>query len=196
MARNRSPARLNPRASLELFAERVEDLGRTALIRKHGLSGSWSISYSANQPLMCRSIEPDRDLFAAYLLQFRKFVSKGEPIYIDYIFGICHDQLTNDQFRAGIRHCQEGWRQTLEENGVRLTVDGKRLQPHEIGDLWINGYYFHDDPEKQAELQRIVERTFLFVRHEFISYVVTATNVVGHAGRIIRAALKESALKF
>ncbi len=194
MARHRSPTRLRPRQHLELFATRVEELSRTTLIRRNGLTSSWSFSYNSDLPVTCQSIEPDRDLLTSYLLQFRKFISDGEPIFIGYIFGLCHEHLTNDEFKGAIRHCQQGWRNAVEENGVKLIFDGKQITPEYLGDLWINGHYFHDDPDKLSELERYVSRSFLFARHEFIAYVVTATNVIGRTGTIVRMALRDGAL--
>ena len=194
MTRHRSPARLSPRQHLELFATRVEELGRTTLIQKHGLTSSWSLSYNKDQPVTCRSIEPDRDLLASYLMQFRKFISDGEPSFIGFIFALCNKHLTNDEFKGAIRHFQLGWRKAVEENGVKLMFDGKQVTPEYLGDLWINGHYFHDDPDKLSELERYVSRSYLFARHEFIAYVVTATNIIGHTGKIIRMALRDGAL--
>lgn len=194
MARHRSPTRLTPRQHLKLFVTRVEELGRSTLIRRNGLTSSWSFSYNKDQPITCRSIEPDRDLFASYLLDFRKFISEGEPIFIGYIFGLCHEHLTNDEFKGAIRHCQQGWRNAVEENGVTLIVDGKQITPEHLADLWINGQYFHNDPAKLSELKRYVNKSFLFARHEFIAFIVTATAVIGRAGTIVRIALRDGAL--
>ncbi len=51
--------------------------------------------------------------------------------------------------------------------------------PEHIADLWINGHYFHDDSEKAQELRRYVPHNILFVRPEFLNFIVEATRVIG-----------------
>ncbi len=147
-----------------------------------------------DQPLTARSIEPNEDLLRSFLLDFRKFISKEEPVYIGYIHGLCHKCFTSDELKDSIRRCQEGWMQTLQNNGVKLVVNGKEITPELLGDLWINGHYFHHDPEKVDELKRYLSTSFIFARHEFIAYVLEATRVIGGTGFAIKAALRDGSV--
>ena len=147
-----------------------------------------------NQPLTCRSVEPNEELLRSYLLTFRKFVSKDEPVYISYIHGLCRKHFTSDELHRSINQCQDGWKRTLENNGVKLVINSKEISPEHLGDLWINGHYFHDDPEKLQELNRYLSASFIFARHEFLAYVLEATRVIGGTGYAIKAALRDGSV--
>lgn len=189
-----SPARLLPREGFELFVQRTDELSRIRIIRNQGLSSEWSISIGHNEPAVFRSVQPDEEDLRSYLMAFRKFVSEREPLFIGYIHGLCHKHFTSDELKGRIRDCQNGWKETLSHGGIKLRFDGSEMQPAHIADLWINGHYFHDDPEKADELRRYVPFGNLMLKQEFIQFVVEATRVVGGTGYTIKMALRDGAV--
>jgi hypothetical protein len=191
-----SPARLSPREHLELFVARVDDLSQTTLIQSNGLVNEWSLSFAHNQPTVFRSVQPNEDLLRSYLLSFRKFVSKDEPVYVGYIHGLCHRHFTSDELKARIKDCQHGWKQTIAQAGFKMELYGKHFTSEHIADLWINAHYFHDDPEKAKELSRYAPPAVFIVRQEFLNFVVETTRVVGSSGYVIKQALREGSVSF
>lgn len=193
-ARHRSPVRLTPREHFKLFAERTEELSRMRILSRQGLTNEWSISAGRGQPLVFRAVQPDEDDLRSYLLAFRKFVSEGEPVYWRYILGLCLKHFTSDNLKARVRECQQGWKEDVQRSGIRLTVNGRELLPEYLADLWINGHYFHDDPEKMKVLQDLVPAAMLFARPQFLNFVSDATRVILASGHIIKVALREDAI--
>jgi hypothetical protein len=175
---------------------RVDELSQTTLIKSNGLVNEWSLSFASDRPSVFRSIQPNEDLLRSYLVSFRKFVSKDEPVFVGYVHGLCHRYFTSDELKARIRDCQDGWKRTLAQAGFRMEFYGKHFTSEHIADLWINGHYFHDDPEKAKELSRYAPPATLMVRHEFLNFVVEATRVVGSTGYVIKEALREGSVMF
>jgi hypothetical protein len=48
------------------------------------------------------------------------------------------------------------WRQLLKHNGIGLRFDEQELSPKAAADLWIIGYYFHNDDDKAVDKLHIV----------------------------------------
>jgi hypothetical protein len=147
-----------------------------------------------NQPTIFRSVEPDEEDLRSYLMTFRKFVMQNEPLYIEYVHGLCYKHFTSDELKDHIRDCQQGWKTYVLQSGIKLNINGTNVQPAYIADLWINGPYFHDDTAKAEELKRHGPHTILFVRHEFLNFVVEATRVIGGTGYTIKMALRDGAV--
>lgn len=195
MGRHRSPARLSPRETFELFIERTDELSRMRIIRNQGLSNEWSVSMGQNQPTVFRSVQPDEEDFRSYLMAFRKFVSKEEPVFIGYIHGLCYKHFTSDELKGHIQNCQRGWRENVKRGGIKLNFHGRDIEPEDIADLWINGHYFHDDPEKAQELKRYMPYGTLVMRQELLQVVIEVTRVIGGSGYTIKMALPDGAAR-
>jgi hypothetical protein len=56
-------------------------------------------------------------------------------------------------------------------------------------DLWINGWYFHDDVEKRRKLEALADVPVS--QWLFIDSVVGATKVVLYVGHVLKIALRE-----
>jgi hypothetical protein len=194
--RHSSPTRLSPREHLELFVTRVDELSQTTLIRTNGLVNEWSLSFDINRPSVFRSLQPNEDLLRSYLLVFRRFISKNEPIFIGYIHGLCRKHFTSDELMSHIEACQRGWKQTLAQAGIRMNLDGRETSSEHIADLWINGHYFHEDPAKAEELKQYVPPAIFMVRQEFLNFVIESTRVIGGTGHTIKVALRDGCVSF
>ena len=190
-----SPARMSPLDTLELFVARADELSRMRIIRTQGLGSEWSVSTGVNRPTTFRSVQPDEEDLRSYLLTFRRFVSQSDPIHIEYVHGLCRKHFTSDGLLAHVNDCQRGWKESVLQSGIKLIVNGREVKPAHIADLWINGHYFHDDPTKAAELRRYIPDTILFVRQEFLNFVVEATRVIGGTGYTIKMALRDGAVR-
>lgn len=127
---------------------------------------------------------------------FRKFISQSEPVFIGYIHGLCERHFTSEELKNQIRDCRKGWKRTIVQAGIKLEVNGKKIKSERIADLWINGHYFHDDPEKSKELTQYAPPTIFMVRHEFINFVIEATRVILSTGYTIKVALRDGSIAF
>ena len=83
----------------------------------------------------------------------------------------------------------------MQSKNVQLLIDGKEISPGTLGDLWINGHYFHDNPESLQKIEGYLAKSFRFARHEFLAYIVQATRVIGTTGHVNKKALLAGAVK-
>jgi hypothetical protein len=113
---------------------RVDELGQTTLIKANGLVNEWSFSFASKGPSIFRSLQPNEDLLRSYLLSFRRFISKDEPVFVAYVHGLCHRHFTTDELKTRIRECQDGWRQTIAQAGFKIELYGKHFTSEHIAD--------------------------------------------------------------
>ena len=99
--------------------------------------------------------EPDEEDLRSFLPLFRRLVAQGEPIYVRRIYNLCYcvialaqDELLRDH---SVYWCNT-WRRTERETMIGIQFQGAAMRPEELADLWINGYYFHNDIEKHERL--------------------------------------------
>lgn len=121
---------------------------------------------------------PDEKDLQVLLLQLRPFVSEGEDIFIGRVFGIMDRRLTDNPMREALRNARALWKAAQKSLGLVLVVEGKTLTPEILADLWINGYYFHDDPEKERKLR--ATGALGLSRFEFRGYVGEALKQVAN----------------
>jgi hypothetical protein len=113
-------------------------------------------------------------------------VSDREPVFLYRVFNVAHRHVTSDEIIAGLAKARAAWRDALQQGNVRLVINDVDLTPETIMDLWINGWYFHDDVEKRRKLEALAVSQWLF-----IDSVVGATKVVLYVGHVLKIALRE-----
>jgi hypothetical protein len=136
--------------------------------------------------------EPDTEDFRSYLLTFRQFISEGEPLHLHKIYNLCHQHIANDKCREYLAEARGIWQQISKrsDTGMTLTINSVELSPAEVADLWINGHYFHNDPEKLRALKGMESYLYNASRTIFLDYVIETSKIIFHAGRNIHVALK------
>ncbi len=179
---------MNTGDKFNLFIEKTRQLMDSRLAQKK-LSPSLSIKYDIAQGTRFEIWEPDEQDLWAFLLPFRQFVAKGEPIYIEHIYNLADGSITSDYLRGQLRKSRGAWKDASKGKGFRLVVDGEQLTPADVLDLWLNGVYFHSDPQKREKLRRLMPVGQLFARHFFLDLVAQATAIIVFVSRVLTAAL-------
>ncbi len=101
------------RERLELFVARVEQLKQLRLVRRQQpikYSFHWDID---PQLTKVESVEPDEEDLRSFLLLFRQFISRGEPVFIERAFNDCLRFLKDDALKTEVGKAQEAWKNTL-----------------------------------------------------------------------------------
>lgn len=183
---------LTVREQLELFVERAQQLWDSR-VRREGLKVSVRMKWAAADELLRTTMEePDAEDFRSYLLTFRQFISEGEPLYLHKIYNLCHQHITDARCREYLAEARKEWQQicTTSDTGMTLTLNSVVMSPADVADLWINGHYFHNDPEKLRTLKGLGSYLYHSSRTIFIDYVIESSKVIFHAGRNIYVALE------
>ncbi len=151
----------------------------------------WTLQRRRGYPLVETLREPSDDVLKSFLVDFRPFVSQREPVYLYRIYRICERSLGNAQLRHWLRKSREYWKEVHASSGLRLQVDNRIYRPEEIADFWINGWYFHDDPQKLDELKRLGSAGFRLHRVEFHHFLDNCVEQVLYTGNVVKAGLAE-----
>ncbi|HDZ01485.1 MAG TPA: hypothetical protein ENH52_08490 [Nitrospirae bacterium] len=168
----------------------MDELRQTKIV-KDGFNSSITIKYEAEKGLHFQSVHPDEEYFRSFLLTFRKFVSEKEPIYLYRIYNICQQYLTNEKDKEYLVKSRNIWKDTLKSSGLKLILNGREMSPEVVTDLWINGYYFHDDIEKVNALNGMLPHERMLIKNQFENFIIEAVRVVLHVGNVVTDSLKE-----
>ena len=185
---------MNAIEQLKLFNARSEELRNTRLIR-NGFNPAISIQWNNMQGLRFNSREPDEDDLRSFLITFRQFISVKEPVFLYIIYQLCQLHLISDELKGCLIKSREAWKKAQKNTGIKLTINGLELTPEYVTDLWINGYYFHNNSKKMFELKRLLPQESMLVRNHFLNFLVDATRQILYVSNIITIALKEDLFK-
>lgn len=183
----------SPREQLELYIERVKELEDTRMLR-NGFDTSLSMKWDRIQGIRFESNEPDNDDLRSFLVTFRQFIMHEEPIYLDKIYNICHQYITSNILKGYLTESREIWKKQLSHGRLGLVINEKYISPEYVTNLWINGYYFHNDPIKLRKLKSLLPDENLLIKHAFLSHLSQATHQVLYVCFIIEVAMRESQL--
>jgi len=148
----------NTKQRLELFIKRTEELLNLRYVN-NGMGSKINLKWNAEDMKMTNEIEePDKEELRSFLLLFRQFISNDEPIFINRIFNDCEKCLIDDSIKKEVRELRNIWEKIFRKlSPLVIVIDGKRLTSEYVLDLWINGDYFHNDPQKMI-LKEILSR--------------------------------------
>lgn len=179
----------------DLFLRRVEELHGTRLVRSGELRSSLNLSAARDQPLSLTTHNPDEDDLRSFLLTFRQFISKSEPIELGKIANLLFRRLTGDEPRTHLANARARYHKELRMGAMAFVLNDERMTPEEVLDLWINGRYFHNDSRKAAAIDALDPMSRVFVRHLFLDVLVEATRYVIFLANVIVIARRDGLLE-
>jgi hypothetical protein len=178
-----------------LFRKRVIELSKLRLVQSEAQS-KYQISWDAESgQLTYQAQEPDEEDLKSFLLLFRHFISSSEPIFINRVFNDCLRFLDDECLKGEVQKAKEAWRKELQSGTLGMQVNEANLTPEYVLNLWINGYYFHNDPEKTFELESLLKQPLPLVRMQFISCLPNLFQIIFYMGRVISYGLDNGLFK-
>ncbi len=178
---------------LRLFLLRVDELNDLGLLR--AWKSELKISGEIGQPVKFESFEPDEELLRSFLLAFRQFFLKSEPVYINRIYKLSMEHLRSDFLRERLQQSREAWKDAMRGGGLRLELNGDQVTPERAMHLWINGYYFHNDAEKRELINTYEPIGRALTRQQFLGLIADATGQLFFAARVIHEALNAGVIE-
>lgn len=190
-------AELSVRERLNLFVDRVNELRALRLVRA-GMPSQYTVTIDGlSQKATYQATEPDEEDLRSFLLLFRQFISSREPVFIHRIIGDCVRFLNDDRRKEQVKIAQEHWKSIFREmDDIQIVVNDKDLSPEYVLDLWINGHYFHNDPDKAQEIRRLVQDPIPVARMQFISVLPSLTNAILYVAEVVTYGLEEGLFQF
>jgi hypothetical protein len=183
-------------SDLRTFVERSDRLGRTRLVTDvmaAGFNLQTTIQFDVGKGLRAENKEPPEDDLMAFLVVLRPFLTQKDRVSIRRVLKSCRDNLARDSDRERLLDAQRAWEKAAKGGTIGLRLNEKSLSPEAIADLLVNGYYFHDDRAKRAQLSEAIPAFHLLARQEFISFVISTANLVWFVSNMIRRAFDEKA---
>jgi hypothetical protein len=181
---------LSTRQKLEKFHETAQELKSTALMKK-GLSSSMTIRVRDLVMSVDTEKWPDEEELRSFLLTFRHFIADKEDVFMDRIFNLCQQKLTDDKLRGYLAKSRVFWKREHETVGFDLVCQGKRQTPEQVTKLWLSGAYFHKDEEKRVVLKALPFPLRMLFKQQFLSFLVGATHVIFYVDEIIKKVLDD-----
>lgn len=177
----------------ELFFERTQQLLDLRLVKKR-LQTKLTIHWDAISSTLTSTLQnPDEEDLRSFLLTFRQFVSRKEPVFVPRIFNECIRFVPHDVIRQELEKAKRHWNQSLNESiGFGLTIDVQKITGEHVLDLWINGIYFHNDLEKKQELERLSGFNRILVRTKFLSILPGLVQIITFLSVVIKNGLSEN----
>lgn len=187
---------MDDRRRLERYVQRVEELRSRRMYRDEA-GYKYSLNFDSVKGMSVRLDMPDEEDLRSYLVTFRQFISPDEPVFFNGIYNICWNRLeSNNRLREKLIEARKDWRQALKNNGIGLRFNEQELSPEAVADLWINGYYFHNDDDKYATLAGAFDSGLGFIKAHFMEFLIQATSLIVYLGHIVAYGLKKSLFRF
>ncbi len=188
---------LSTRQRLELFVSRSKELQELRLV-KQGIKASYEFSWNAaDGKFVYTSDEPDEEDFRSFLLLFRQFISNNEPINTNKVFNDCELNLSDAKIIDEIRKLRAEWnRQFRTMSDFEIVIDGKSLTSEYVLDLWINGFYFHNDANKSEKLDELTKGQMPFTRMQLFSTLPGLVGVIIGLGQGVARCMSEGKFSF
>lgn len=183
-------AQLSTRERLKKFHETVIELKRTSLMQK-GLGLKMNIRVEGLETLFEKEEWPEEDDLRSFLLTFRNFVAEKEDVFLNRIFNLCYQKLTDGELRKDLVKAHKTWKEANDTAGINIVYKGKRQTPEQTTKLFLSGKYFHKDEEKKAILKELQPAQIMFFELQFLSYMLEATRIIFYVDGIVVTALKE-----
>ncbi len=177
------------RETLHRFVAYVEELRSRRIIQNDDLRSSMTVKAEMGGPVDFSHHEPDEEDLRSYLLGFRKCLAQKEPMFLGRVFNLAYRHITADEIVEALVSTREGWKQALDRGGMNFVINDEQLKPEAVMDLWINGWYFHEDEDKRQRLDALAKVPM--TRWLFLNAVVDASNVVFYADHLIGVALRD-----
>jgi len=98
--------------------------------------------------------ESDLELLRSFLTDFRKFISNDEPANIDRVLNTCIERADKKNIKLieELKELKCNWGYQYREGVIHIETPRLDLTPECVLDLWINGLFFHSNPEKKNQL--------------------------------------------
>ncbi len=136
-----------------------------------------------------QSHQPAEEDLRSCLVTLRQFLMDKEPVFILRIYNIAQLHLASDELRKHLQDSRRLLSKFQKQGPLRVEINGKELTPERITDLWINGYYFHNDADfRTIENLASSGPGGALARHLFLDYITEAAKQIFYVGNVLRCA--------
>jgi len=141
-----------------LFISRARALGSRSLCRAPQFYTAVTIPEKIGPDLtnVFVNVLPDEERALALLVSFRPFVLQGEPVQLGQFYRQAIASIDCGRSRLILQGSKSRW-QRLRDHLPRLSFSGLKIRASRGLDFWMNGYIFHNEPEKPEILEDMLQ---------------------------------------
>lgn len=190
---------LSPVKRVIIFLDCIEELKARPLILKGLHDFHFRIDFEkVTGKLICKFSEADQEQFRSFLMTLRKFISNNEPANIDGILKTCCKFVKGEQteLKEVLKQFKAIWGYLYRKGTIQITSGPLDLSPTFVLDLWLNGQYFHSDPQKTERLKELLKSDLPAVKLQLLWSLPILTETIIKLGALISKALNENAFDF
>jgi hypothetical protein len=180
---------------LRLFVQRVDEMEQNYLAR-NGIHLHFHIAIDSEAGMTMETEQPEEEAVKAFVLDFRHLISDNEDVCVRRIHNICEQRLIPEDVKQHLRAARAGWRTMLDRAVHTLTVNGRTRGPDDVADLWINGYYFHNDVDLRDELDAMSHLGRDLLWRQFLIYVGITRGYLIQVREVVAKGLDEGWFAF
>jgi hypothetical protein len=188
---------------LELFRERAEELGQARFLRNTLMAG-YELKIEAR--LLPDTLDQyettitisayDAEDLRSFLTFFRRFVLQRDPVvYLFSIYNLCHQYLTNETHKAYLVRSRQIALEVLRTSAFQLKINEQDMTPELVSDIWINGWYFHDNIDHLLFLRALPPETYIMLNLYFFDYLRGITRQILYTSDVVNVALNEELIR-
>jgi len=179
---------------LSLFISRSNEIKNTRAI-KNGFNTQFKIHWDKEKGFITEISQPNEEDLRSFLLLLRQFISDDEPIFLNRIYNLCYKYIDDDEIKSGLIEARKNWKHSHISCGMGVILENEIFTPEYSTDLWINGYYFHNDEEKRKKIESKLHLEQHLIRQQFLNFIISATENIFYVSDMIELAIKRDKLK-
>lgn len=180
--------------TFDVFVERAHALERLPLAANGKFRSGFTLRAAKGEPVSLGFDHPDEESLRSYLLAFRPFVSRKEPVFVDRVVNLALQEIRSPELRDDLLRKRADHASSTKVGAIRVVVDSEEVGPARALDLWLNGEYFHLDREKRRVLTSLDPLGTVFSKHVMIDHVIDTSRYVMWCRDWIEFARAESLL--
>ncbi len=177
-----------------LYQERVDKMVSTRLIKNKGLKSEMTITGNKESGTGINIAWPDEDDLRSFLVTFRLFILKGEPVFLNRLYNLLIDNVSDKEVKDMLLRNRPRWHEIHRMGSIVLYLQNEEMKPEKIVDLFMSGDIFHIDLEKREVLKSLNFFTEQLIKHHFLDYLFMATRHIYFIDSVSAKVLKEHLL--
>lgn len=182
---------LAPEKRIKIFLECIDEFKQRKFINDGLHNFKFQIMVDQKTGKLKSTIEEaDSELLRSFLTDFRKFISNDEPAYIDRILNTCIEWVDQKNIKLikDLKELKCNWKYQYKKGVIHIETAGLDLTPECVLDLWINGLFFHSNPEKKDQLDRLLKQDIQSAKLQLFYSLPILTETILNVGALVSKA--------
>lgn len=186
-----------PDEQIKLFLEISQVLRESRLFRQ-GLQTSIEIKWISESGSHTSELKNhDIDDLRSFMTIFRKFTSENSDVFMNKIYNLCSQYLSDEELKKLVADDYETWRDIQNKSewnekkiSFKVKINGEEFIPKELAEKWMNGFVLHDNVESIKFFEDRSSFELDCIKWSINSYINSSTTHILNFAKAVNEALK------